>query len=324
MKAILQGQKVSDPVFVITLTNSSGTYNIDKTYSEIWSAYQSGRKIELQYTNTHDNHYLFELSSVIDETTGGMANSAYGLYFISVYTKAPFSIKVQINIGLALPGGDPVESGSINVSEDVLLGTSDADNRYLPRTGNVSIDGTLQVGTQDNPGSIAIGFPSAGTYPAITQLISMECTDMFSPAEGGIITSGTAAFAFDAPIEVTSNISGISLKCAGGTINNVGDPIYGSDAANKNYVDEKTPSYRTVTLTISGWSSNTQTVTVSGVLADETAQLIMPIPALASQSAYYEAGILCTNQAANSLTFTCQKAPSSDLTVYVVIQEVIA
>lgn len=75
-----------------------------------------------------------------------------------------------------------------------------------------------------------------------------------------------------------------------------------------------------VTLTTSGWSSNTQTVTVSGVVASETAQLITPTPAIASQSAYYEAGIMCTGQAANSLTFTCQTVPTSNLTVYVVIQ----
>ena len=87
-------------------------------------------------------------------------------------------------------------------------------------------------------------------------------------------------------------------------------------------VSAPTPVYRTVTLPASGWSSNTQTVTVSGVLADETKQLIMPVPALASQTAYYEAGILVTGQAANSLTFTCQTVPTAELTVYVVMQEV--
>lgn len=89
-------------------------------------------------------------------------------------------------------------------------------------------------------------------------------------------------------------------------------------------VSAPTPVYRTVTLTTSAWSSNTQTVTVQGVLADESAQLIQPMPAIASQAAYYAAGILCTNQAANSLTFTCQTVPTEDLTVYVVIQEVTA
>ena len=86
------------------------------------------------------------------------------------------------------------------------------------------------------------------------------------------------------------------------------------------YKEQFAPTSVPVTLTTSGWSSNTQTVTVSGVSATETAQLITPTPAIASQSAYYEAGIMCTGQAANSLTFTCQTVPTSNLTVYVVIQ----
>lgn len=103
-------------------------------------------------------------------------------------------------------------------------------------------------------------------------------------------------------------------------ISNLVDPTNPDDATNKQYVDSKSPTSVTVTLTTSGWSSNTQTVIVSGVSATETAQLITPTPAIASQSAYYEAGIMCTGQAANSLTFTCQTVPTSNLTVYIVIQ----
>ena len=79
-----------------------------------------------------------------------------------------------------------------------------------------------------------------------------------------------------------------------------------------------------VTLTASGWVDGVQTVEISGVLADENDQLIQPVPAMASQAAYIEAGILCTGQAANSLTFTATTAPTDDLTVYVVITEVTA
>ena len=80
----------------------------------------------------------------------------------------------------------------------------------------------------------------------------------------------------------------------------------------------------TVTLAAASWDSTakTQTVTVTGVKASETAQMITPTPALASQTAYYDAGILCTGQAADSLTFTADTIPTADLTVYVVIQEV--
>ena len=77
-----------------------------------------------------------------------------------------------------------------------------------------------------------------------------------------------------------------------------------------------------VTLSASAWSSNTQTVTGYGELADETKQLITPAPALASQAAYLAAGVLCTGQAADSLTFTCQTVPTGNLTVYVAITDV--
>lgn len=83
-----------------------------------------------------------------------------------------------------------------------------------------------------------------------------------------------------------------------------------------------TPKSVYVTLSASGWASNAQTVTVNGVLADETKQLIQPMPTVASQSAYIEAGIICTAQAAGQLTFTCSTVPTADLQVYVVIQEV--
>ena len=84
------------------------------------------------------------------------------------------------------------------------------------------------------------------------------------------------------------------------------------------------PVSTAVTLSASGWNSSakTQTVTVSGVLADETKQLITPAPAAASQAAYYSAGIRCTGQEADSLTFTAKTIPTADLTVYVTIQEV--
>ena len=84
------------------------------------------------------------------------------------------------------------------------------------------------------------------------------------------------------------------------------------------------PSVTQITLSTSAWDSahNTQTVTVSGVSADENAQLIIPTPVISSQTAYYDSSILCTGQAVDSLTFTCKTVPTQDLTVYVVIQEV--
>jgi hypothetical protein len=72
----------------------------------------------------------------------------------------------------------------------------------------------------------------------------------------------------------------------------------------------------TATLTVAGWSNNEQTVSITGMTADG---VVMVSPTPANQSAYTSAGILCTAQAAGSLTFTCDTVPSADITVTVVM-----
>ena len=73
---------------------------------------------------------------------------------------------------------------------------------------------------------------------------------------------------------------------------------------------------RTVSLVAANWSSKTQTVTVAGVTATNT---VIVAPAPASYSAYSDAGIVCTAQAADSLTFTCLNTPSAAISVNVII-----
>ena len=86
----------------------------------------------------------------------------------------------------------------------------------------------------------------------------------------------------------------------------------------------KAPVAHKVTLTASGWNSSTkkQTVNCADVVADETAQQILPMPAAASLSAYNDAGILCTGQGAGTLTFQCKTVPTAAITVYVTITPV--
>ena len=79
---------------------------------------------------------------------------------------------------------------------------------------------------------------------------------------------------------------------------------------------------RKVTLTAASWNSSTkqQSVTVTGVLADTTAQCIYPAPVDTSyDSAWNSCGVLCVAQAANSLTFQCSEVPTSAIEVYVTV-----
>lgn len=85
----------------------------------------------------------------------------------------------------------------------------------------------------------------------------------------------------------------------------------------------KTKAHK-VSLTVAGWDSSTkqQTVAVADVVADETAQLILPMPAAASMTAYNDAGIHCTAQAAGKLTFTADTVPTASIDVYVTVTPV--
>ena len=75
-------------------------------------------------------------------------------------------------------------------------------------------------------------------------------------------------------------------------------------------------SYSTVTLTSSGWSNGSQTVNVSDVTASN---LVLTGYAPASRQVWLDSGIYCSGQASGQLTFTCETAPSSNVTAVIAI-----
>lgn len=98
----------------------------------------------------------------------------------------------------------------------------------------------------------------------------------------------------------------------------------GTDYATPGQVNALKVKAHKVTLTVAGWNSSTkqQTVAVADVVADETAQLILPMPAAASMTVYNDAGIQCTAQAVGKLTFTADTVPTVAIDVYVTITPV--
>lgn len=74
----------------------------------------------------------------------------------------------------------------------------------------------------------------------------------------------------------------------------------------------------TATLSASGWSGGSQTVTVQGVTVSNT---IIVGSAPENYNAYAEANVRCTAQGSDSLTFQCDDTPSENLTVNVMILE---
>lgn len=85
---------------------------------------------------------------------------------------------------------------------------------------------------------------------------------------------------------------------------------------NTEYAAALSVSQLTVTLSASGWANYSQTVTATGVTANNS---LIVSAAPSSVSDYVESGIVCTIQSYNSLTFTCTSVPSTDIAVNVLI-----
>ena len=107
--------------------------------------------------------------------------------------------------------------------------------------------------------------------------------------------------------------SGFLLKSGG-----VPTPENDDQAANKGYVDSMM-NFISIALPASGWVDNSQTVNVAGVLADEDICSVIIGAALNCREAYNDSGAQCTAQLNGQLTFGCENAPTTDLTINVVV-----
>lgn len=67
------------------------------------------------------------------------------------------------------------------------------------------------------------------------------------------------------------------------------------------------------------WTDNQQTMSIEGILEDEKAQLIIPIPTSASEDLYKTCGIKAVSQSENTLVFEAATTPTEDVNVIVYI-----
>lgn len=202
---------------------------------------------------------------------------------------------------------------------------AEADAKYLPLAGG-KMTGAITGGDSENwvyksyDVTDSAGIRVAAGMQARERNVALSCRT--SDGESTIGIGENAAF-------IQSGVGGqgtsrIMVTPIGVTINNVVTPATDTMPTPKSYVDKLKTKAHKVTLTVAGWNSSTkqQTVAVADVVADETAQLILPMPAAASMTAYNDAGIQCTAQAAGKLTFTADTVPTVDIAVYVTIAPV--
>ena len=76
-------------------------------------------------------------------------------------------------------------------------------------------------------------------------------------------------------------------------------------------------------LTKSGWSSSKiQSLTIEGISADETKQIITIIPSKEQIVPFKKAGIYAYDQNINEISFICDTIPSDDLTIFIEVEEI--
>ena len=214
--------------------------------------------------------------------------------------------------------------GTISDNSDVTTkkyvddAISEANTNYLPLEGGtmtgsiIAPSNTSAIRNSTNSSRVSIHDETAGLASGT---VSVLCNSSNSDNPNLTLSAGS---------------TNLYVSDANGTVQmtRTKDITHDNDITDKKYVDSAigsiAPSACKVTLTASGWDSSakTQSATVSGVLEDESKQLIMPMPAGTSMSAYNEAGIQMTAQAANTVTFTADTVPKVDVEVWVVVQSV--
>lgn len=299
------------PVMVVRV---SATGNQDKTISEIFQAYQNNYAIYcvlddefvLYPVAIEKNYAMFACIHNLGSSPTDIGDLKFHVVYIDDSGIAVSNSSEFSSLFLENPSGGT--TGQVLTKTSTGEEWSDAPSG-LPENGT---DG--QILEKTSSGAAWVDKPESG-------LTQEQADARYLQLTGGTLTGDLIMSAYGDEIIIHAEAERRVLIGCESLF--VGDTTIGDNdrvMTVGNYRSGYAPKGVTISLSASGWSSNTQTVTVSGVSATETAQLITPTPAIASQTAYYEAGIMCTGQAANSLTFTCQTVPTSNLTVYVVIQ----
>lgn len=222
----------------------------------------------------------------------------------------------------------PDVSGQIETHNTSENAHADKFAKYLPLAGG-KMTGAITGGDEEgfllktwdntlNGKRYVRGFGRFDASPAM---------QAFQFEEGGIKNGSQCSVTIDGISFVSmagDTRNTLDITPAGTRIPKVADPTTDTMPTPKSYVDKLKTKAHKVSLTVAGWNSSTkqQTVSVGDVVADETAQLILPMPAAASMTAYNDAGIQCTAQAAGKLTFTADTVPTASIDVYVTVTPV--
>ena len=157
-----------------------------------------------------------------------------------------------------------------------------------------------------------------GTTATVSEIVLDASRVTFAPGETGL----TADNVQDAIEEVQGNIPTDYVPTSR-TVN--GQALSQNITLDAEDVGAMPPPNRlTATLSSSGWSGNSQTITVNGVITNTSAQDIdISCADKASADAWAAGGVWCSNPTlANRLTFTCTTPPTANINLNIRLWEV--
>lgn len=223
------------------------------------------------------------------------------------------------------------EDGKIYVAEDTNRQYRWSGTQYVEISPSLALGETSSTAYRGDRGKIAYDHSQTIGNPHQTTAADVGAVPTTTTVNGHALSSNISLTAADVgarPTSWTPTAADVGAVPTNRTVN--GKALSANISLNASDVGAATPAdvnaakpvLRTATLTTSGWSGNSQTVTVNGVVANSSAQLIYVSPANKdSATAWGEAGVFCSAQGANSLTFVCDSVPSANIGVNISIQE---
>ena len=221
--------------------------------------------------------------------------------------------------------GIDITNNAISVINPVVVASSSSTLPSTDSDNGLAIGTNAFAGKQYGTGNYTLAIGNSARATGNSAMAIGHGASAISVGLGiGIDTNGRTGVAVGH--NLTAGANGIIIGA------NTGSNISGTDrnfdivlnSVKYNLVQENgtIPTARltkvnsTITLAAADWSGGSQTVTVNGVTSTG---IIFVSPDPTDQAAYTSAGIVCTAQAADSLTFTATSTPASDLMVNVVM-----
>lgn len=207
--------------------------------------------------------------------------------------------------------GISITNNEISVADPVLVN----------KASSIFMDKAIAIGPESDARteSVQIGYRSVPTTGGSEYLVCIGAYTGSQPSHGIAIghyanvgLRSQYAIQLGSTGSLTSNSDADTFKVAN---RNGNFEIMSADGTVPHARLTNAVQSTTVTIATADWSSNTVSVTVSGLTATS---VVWVAPDNASQSTYTTAGVYASSQSADTLVFNCVTTPTSALTINIV------